>query len=118
MIERRNWCPHTGQVNIIAKILTVGSGRFHRKPVVNSYCVERGFQFKKLSVVLGVLPILRLSNSEIELESGEVIEVDGSDGLTLNLTSGASYQLNKCGKNTKYDLKNRLYYRTYSSENH
>ena len=55
--------------------------------------LERGFQFKKLSVVLGVLPILRLSNSRIELESGEVIEVDGSDGLTLNLTAGASYQL-------------------------
>jgi len=57
--------------------------------------LERGFQFNKLSVVLGVLPILRLSNSEIELEPGMVEEVDGSDGLTLNITSGASYQLNK-----------------------
>ena len=57
--------------------------------------LERGFQFNKLSLVLGVLPILRLSNSKIVEESGEVVEVMGSDGLTLNITSGASYQLNK-----------------------
>ena len=44
---------------------------------------------------MGVLPILRLSNSKIVEESGEVVEVIGSDGLTFNITAGASYQLNK-----------------------
>jgi len=57
--------------------------------------LERGFQLNKFSIAIGVLPILRLSNSKIVEESGEVVEVIGSDGLTFNITAGASYQLNK-----------------------
>ncbi|PCH99080.1 MAG: hypothetical protein COB85_00800 [Bacteroidetes bacterium] len=56
--------------------------------------VERGFQIKKLSIAIGVLPILRISNSSIVDSSGATVEVLNSDGLTLNITAGLSYQIN------------------------
>ncbi|HHZ66083.1 MAG TPA: hypothetical protein EYN51_11415 [Flavobacteriales bacterium] len=56
--------------------------------------LERGFQIKKLSIAIGVLPILRLSNSSIVDSSGTTVTVLNSDGLTFNITAGLSYQLN------------------------
>ena len=55
--------------------------------------LERGFQIKKLSIAIGVLPILRITNSMIADSTGAEDPVSGSDGLTLNITAGLSYQL-------------------------
>ena len=57
--------------------------------------LERGFQIKSLNLAIGVLPILRLGESTYEDESGQIISVEGSDGLTLNLTAGATYHTSK-----------------------
>ncbi len=55
--------------------------------------LERGFQIKKLSIAIGILPILRISNSSIVDSTGADSLVFNSDGLTLNITAGISYQL-------------------------
>jgi len=57
--------------------------------------LERTISIKKFVMALGVLPIYRVNNSTIQLQDESIFEVDNSKGLTLNLTGGLSYKINK-----------------------
>ncbi len=57
--------------------------------------LEKRFVFKRFSVVAGVLPIYRLSNSTVETLTAGEQEVVGSNGLTLNITGGIKYRLSE-----------------------
>ena len=70
-----------------SKKLKRGSDLFFR--------IERRILIKKISVFAGVLPIFRLSQSEISNSVGNRFKVKGSDGLTLNLNLAASYNVGK-----------------------
>ena len=54
--------------------------------------VERKFNIgKKFGLVLGVLPIFRLKRTTITLDTKEEVVLNGTDGLTLNVTGGVKY---------------------------
>ena len=55
--------------------------------------LEKGFELKKMSIAIGTLPILRIGTSSIVDSTGAKVSVEGSDGLTLNFTAGASYNI-------------------------
>ncbi|MBL4656628.1 MAG: hypothetical protein JKX73_01415 [Flavobacteriales bacterium] len=55
--------------------------------------LEKGFELKKMSIAIGTLPILRIGTSSIVDSTGAEVSVEGSDGLTLNFTAGASYNI-------------------------
>ena len=57
--------------------------------------VERTVSIKKFVIAPGVLPIYRVNNSTIQLPDERTFEVSRSNGLTLNLTIGLSYKVNK-----------------------
>lgn len=53
--------------------------------------LEGGYAFNKFALFGGILPIYRVKPSEVTLLSGEKVKVEGSDGLTINVTGGISY---------------------------
>ncbi|MGE0566483.1 MAG: hypothetical protein AB7O73_00925 [Bacteroidia bacterium] len=57
--------------------------------------IEHTYNYKKLSLAVGVLPIYRVTNSTIILENGKTQEVAKSGGLTFNLTGGLSYRIDR-----------------------
>ena len=57
--------------------------------------VERSFYLKKISFTAGLLGIYRLKKDKINTLQNEKIEVNGSDGLTLNLTGSLKYYFSK-----------------------
>ncbi|NRA13290.1 MAG: hypothetical protein HRT57_15190 [Crocinitomicaceae bacterium] len=59
--------------------------------------LERKFNIgKKFGLVVGVLPIFRLTKTTITLDTGEEeVVLNGTDGITLNVTGGAKYKYNK-----------------------
>lgn len=57
--------------------------------------IERLIKIKKVNILVGVLPIYRISNSTVKLLDGSTYEVLNSNGLTLNVTAGLSYRINK-----------------------
>jgi len=57
--------------------------------------LERGFELKKIQIALGVLPIVRLTNSRFLTQNGTETEIMKSNGLTINVTAGISYFLTK-----------------------
>ncbi len=72
--------------------------------------VERTVSIKKFVIALGILPIYRVNNSSIRLQDESIFEVSNSNGLTLNLTMGLSYKINKMWRinaNAGYAVINR-----------
>jgi hypothetical protein len=59
--------------------------------------IERKFNIsKKFGLVVGVLPIFRLTKTTITPYVGETeVVLTGTDGLTLNITGGVKYKYNK-----------------------
>ena len=63
--------------------------------------VEKAFDFDKLVAKIGILPIYHIANDEIEIYSDstmletEFIEIENSEGLTLNITASGSYKFNE-----------------------
>ena len=58
--------------------------------------VERRINLSsRFSMVAGILPIQRIGQSERTQLNGERVEIEGSDGLTLNLTGGLRYSPNR-----------------------
>ncbi len=55
--------------------------------------IERIFQFKKYSIVTGLMPIYRITPDRVELQN-EVVEIAKSSGLTLNATLSGIYKVN------------------------
>ncbi len=53
------------------------------------------FKFKKINVAPGILALYRLQKDNILNISGERMDLEGSDGLTLNITASANYSINK-----------------------
>ena len=65
--------------------------------------IERIFPVKKISVTAGLLGIIRLQNDKITSLQNESIDVEGSNGLTLNLTGSAQYSFsNHAGLNISF----------------
>ncbi|NQY68555.1 MAG: hypothetical protein HRT72_12650 [Flavobacteriales bacterium] len=56
--------------------------------------IERAFIGEKLEGQVGLLPIIRLQKDEIVIDSSRVV-VNGSNGLTLNLTAGVNTPLSE-----------------------
>jgi hypothetical protein len=56
-----------------------------------SYRFEAG---KKIRIIPGVLPIYHLANDEFTDSDGQVKEIEGSQGLTLNGTLFLEYSIN------------------------
>lgn len=72
------------------------SRRLRRKPDV-MFRVERRFDFKKLQLALGLLPIYHLGNDEASLPTfpqNTTVEVKNSAGLTLNFVINSQYKIN------------------------
>ncbi len=57
--------------------------------------VERNFGLHNLQLSAGLLSIYRLQKDKITIEDGSEIELNNSDGLTLNLTGSAQYNFSK-----------------------
>lgn len=55
--------------------------------------VERNFRFSRLNFSVGLLPIYRITNDEIEL-SGERVKPDGAKGLALSGIGTVGYSFN------------------------
>lgn len=53
--------------------------------------LEGGYSFGKFAVFGGILPIYRVAKSSYERLDGTRMDIDGTDGLTLNLTAGMRY---------------------------
>lgn len=55
--------------------------------------IERGFRYRSLNFSAGIVGIYRLEMDKILIENPEknVVQLDGSDGFTLNLTGGIQY---------------------------
>ncbi len=61
-----------------------------------AFRVEKRFKIKKRwSAVLGVLPLYRLQKSKVTGLDGNTAALDNTSGLTLNLTGGGRYEINK-----------------------
>lgn len=80
------------------------------EPYYNSNLLERGddallrlekqFKFRNLVVTPGVLAIFRLMKDRITGFSGQQVALNGSEGLTLNITASAAYVLSE-----RFDLQ-------------
>ncbi len=53
--------------------------------------IEKQFHIKKFMVTPGLLGIYRLTEDEITDDTGTQVAVEGSDGLTMNITATAAY---------------------------
>ena len=57
--------------------------------------IERRFDLKKITLSFGVLNIIHLQESSIIDSTGNRVGVKGSDGLTVNVTGTALYEISK-----------------------
>ena len=57
--------------------------------------IEKSFSLKKLTLSAGVLNIIHLNASSIVDSTGTRVDVNGSDGLTVNITGKAKYEISK-----------------------
>ncbi len=65
--------------------------------------IERSIGWKKLDFSVGLLSIYRLQKDKIIDAGGLSNSLNGSDGLTLNLTAGMNYKLsNRASLNLLY----------------
>lgn len=56
--------------------------------------IERNFRYSRVNFSLGLLPIYRITNDEIELSNGETIKPDGAKGLALSGIGTVGYNFN------------------------
>jgi hypothetical protein len=56
--------------------------------------MERNFRFSRLNFSVGVLPIYRITNDEIEDAAGKPIKPDGAKGLALSAIGTIGYSFN------------------------
>lgn len=56
--------------------------------------VERNFRFSRLNFSVGLLPIYRVTNDEIELADGSKLKPDGAKGLALSGIGTIGYSFN------------------------
>ncbi len=56
---------------------------------------EKTFSFERTSFSLGLVPIYHLQNDTFENMNGEQIEIEGSQGLTLNISASARYLISQ-----------------------
>lgn len=56
--------------------------------------VERNFRFSRLNFSLGLLPIYRITNDEIELGDGSLLKPEGAKGLALSGIGTVGYSFN------------------------
>lgn len=56
--------------------------------------LEGGYTWNKFTLFGGVLPIFRVAESTYLTNTGDRISIDGTNGLTLNITAGMSYRFN------------------------
>ncbi len=55
--------------------------------------IDKSFQFTKTSISIGLLPIYHLGKDKVETTKGHEIEIEGSQGLTLNVNASLNYKL-------------------------
>jgi len=55
--------------------------------------IDKAFKTKNAFITLGLLPIYHLGKDEVEIAKNKTIELEGSQGLTLNLNTSVYYKL-------------------------
>jgi hypothetical protein len=89
-----NWGAWTGSEHSAEYIAKYAPARNLKRGTDIMFRAERNFRYSRFNFSLGLLPIYRITNDEIETNTGERIKPEGAKGLALSGIATAGYQFN------------------------